>query len=137
MFTSSSSVRSSCLRSFGGGGRVPDLAEVTAQGQDRGLLGRGEGLGPGGLAAGQLGFGVGGLLQGGVPFGFQAAGDQPVLGVDGAVAALGLDGLVAGLLDLAAVLVQRGVVAVLELLGGVQAGLQRGSLFCAGWCREP
>ena len=113
---------------IGGGGRVLHLAQVVAQGQDRVPLGRGKGRRPGGLAAGELGFGVGELLQGGVPFGFQAAGDQPVLGVDRAVAALGLDGLVAGLLDLAAVLVQRRVVAVLELLGGVQAGLQRGRL---------
>ena len=44
---------------IGGGRRVPDLAEVVAEGQDRGPLGRGEGLGPGGLAAGELGFGIG------------------------------------------------------------------------------
>ena len=113
---------------IGGGRRVPDLAEVVAEGQDRGPLGRGEGLRPGGLAAGELGFSIGELLQGGVPFGFQAAGDQPVVRVDGPVAALGPGGVVAGLLDLTAVLVQRGVVAVLELRGGVQAGVQRGRL---------
>jgi hypothetical protein len=61
-----------------------------------------------------------------VPFCFQAAGDQPVVGVDGAVVALGFAGVVAGLFDLASPLGQRGVVAVLELLGGGQAGLQRG-----------
>jgi hypothetical protein len=66
------------------------------------------------------------LLHGSVPLGFQAAGDQPVVGVDGPVAALGLGGVVAGLLDLALVLGQRGVVAVFELSGGGQAGLHRG-----------
>ena len=51
-------------------------------------------------------------------------GDQAVVRVDGAVAALGLTGLVAGLLALAPPLRQRGVVAVLELLGGGGAGRQ-------------
>ena len=60
------------------------------------------------------------------PFGFQAAGDEPVVGVDGPVAALGPGGVVAGLLDLAAVLGQGGVVAVFELPGGLQACIQRG-----------
>jgi len=40
----------------------------------------------------------------------------------------GPGGVIAGLLDLALVLVQRGVVALLDLLGGLQAGLQRGRL---------
>jgi len=74
---------------IGGGRRVPYLAEVVAEGQDRSPLGRAEGLGPGRVAAGELGFSVGELLKGGVPLGFQAAGDQPVVGVDGPVAALG------------------------------------------------
>ena len=77
------------------------------------------------FAAGEFGLGVGEGLQRGVPLGLQSARDQPVVRVDGAVAALGAAGLVAGLLDLAAPLRQRGVVAVLELLGGGQAGLQR------------
>ncbi|MGE5289381.1 MAG: hypothetical protein ACM3ML_19710, partial [Micromonosporaceae bacterium] len=64
------------------------------------------------------------------PFGFQAAGDQPVAGVDGPVAAFGPAGVVAGLLDLAAVLGHGGVVAVFELRGGGQARLQRGG--CQG-----
>jgi hypothetical protein len=54
-------------------------------------------------------------LQGGVPLGFQAASDQPVVRVDGQVAAFGLARVVAGLFDLAAVLDQGAVVAVLEL----------------------
>ena len=65
-------------------------------------------------------------MQGTFPFGFQAARHEPVFGVDGPVPAFGPGGLVAGLLHLAAVLVQRGVVAGLQLPGGGQAGLQRG-----------
>jgi hypothetical protein len=61
-------------------------------------------------------FGVGQLLQRGVPLGLQAAGDQPVIRVDGPVSALGLARVVAGLFDLSAPLRERGVVAVLELL---------------------
>jgi hypothetical protein len=64
-------------------------------------------------------------LQRGVQLGLQAAGDQPVVRVDGAVAAFRAAGLIPCLLDLAAPLSQRSVVAVLELLGGGQAGLQR------------
>ncbi len=112
----------------GGGRRRPHAGEVVAEGQDRRFLLWGQGFRAGGFAAGEFGLGVGEGLQRGVPFGFQAAGDQPVVGVDGAVAAFGPAGLVAGLLDLAAPLRQRGVVAVLELLGGGQAGLQRGGL---------
>jgi hypothetical protein len=80
------------------------------------------------FAAGEFGVGVGELLQRLVPFGFQPAGDQAVVGVDRAVAAFGATGPIAGLLDLPAPLRQGGVVAVLEVLGGGQAGLQRGGL---------
>ena len=89
---------------------------------------RGQGPGPGGLAAGQFGFGVGEFPQGLFPFALQAAGDQPVVRVDGPVAALGPAGVVAGLLGLALVLGQRGVVAVFELAGGLQAWMPN----CAG-----
>ena len=92
------------------------------------MLGCGQGRGAVLLAAGQLVLGVGQCLQRGVPLGFQAAGDQPVFGVDRPVAAFGAAGCVAGLLDLAAVLVEDGVVAGLELAGCQQAGLQRGWL---------
>ena len=61
-----------------------------------------------------------------LPLGFQAARHEPVFGVDGPVPAFGFGCLVAGLLDLAAVLVQRDVVAGLQLPGGGQAGLQHG-----------
>ena len=61
----------------------------------------------------------------------QAAGDQPVARVDRPVAALGPVGVVAGLLDLAPPLRQRGVVAVLELLGGVPGGLHAGGVSAA------
>ena len=85
----------------------------------------GQGFRSRGLAAGEFGLGVGEGLQRGVPLGLQAAGDQSVVRVDGAVAALGATGLVPRLLDLAAPLRQRGVVAIFQLLGGGQAGLQR------------
>ena len=88
----------------------------------------GEGFRSGRFAAGECGLGVGEGLQRLVPFGFQAVGDQAVVGVDGSVAAFCAAGLVAGLLDLSAPLGERGVVAVLEVLGGGEAGLQRGGL---------
>jgi hypothetical protein len=78
----------------------------------------GQGFRACGFAAGEFGLGVGEGLQRGVPFGFQAAGDQPVVGVDGAVAVFGATGLVSGLFELASPLVERGVVAVFEVLGG-------------------
>jgi hypothetical protein len=86
----------------------------------------GQGFRPGGFAAGEFGLGVGEGLQRGVPFGFQSASDQAVVGVNGAVAAFGAASLIARLFDLAAPLRERDVMAVLELLGGGQAGLQRG-----------
>ena len=98
----------------GGGRRGPQRGQVGGDGEDLGALAGAEPDGPGGFAAVQLGFGVPGGLQRGFPFGFQAAGDQPVLRVDGAVAALGPGGGVAGLLGLAAPLLQRGIVAGLE-----------------------
>jgi hypothetical protein len=86
----------------GGGRGVPHLAQVVAEGQDRGALRGGEGGGACLLAVRQLSFGVGLGLQGALPFGFQPARHQPVLGIDGPVPAFGSGGLVAGLLDLAA-----------------------------------
>jgi hypothetical protein len=100
-----------------GGGGVPDGLQVVAEGQDRGALGGGERGGAGGLAAGQLGLGGGQFGECLFPGGFQASGDQPVVRVDGLVAALGPGRVVAGLLDLAPVLLQGGVVALLELPG--------------------
>ena len=85
----------------------------------------GQGFRSRGLAVGEFGLGVGEGLQRGVPLGLQAAGDQSVVRVDRAVAALGATGLIPRLLDLAAPLRQRGVVAIFQLLGGGQAGLQR------------
>ena len=85
----------------------------------------GEGFRSRGFAAGEFCLGVGEGLQRGVPPGLQAAGDQAVVAVDGAVAPLGAAGLIPCPLDLAVPLTQCRVVAVLELLGGGQAGLQR------------
>jgi hypothetical protein len=112
----------------GGGRRRPHAGEIVAEGQDHRFLVRGKGFRSGGFEAGEFGLSVGAGLQRGVPFGFQAARDQAVVGVDGAVAAFGATGPIAGLLDLSAPLRERGVVAVLELLGGGQARLQRGGL---------
>jgi hypothetical protein len=44
------------------------------------------------------------VLQRGVPFGFQAAGGQPVLEIKGAVAPFSPEGVVSSLLESAAVL---------------------------------
>jgi hypothetical protein len=104
----------------GGGRGRPYLVEVVAEGEDGGALVGGEGLGAGGGAAGQLGLGRGQFGEGVFPVGFQAAGDQTVFGVDGPVTAFRPARLVAGVFDLAAPLVQGGVVTVFELLGGGQ-----------------
>jgi len=112
-----------------GGGRLPHLAEVVAEGQDRGPLAIGEGRRAGGLAASQISPGVRVLTQGVFPFGFHAAGDEPVVRVDGPVAASCFGGIVAGLFHPAAVLGQGGI-AVFELPGGSQAGLVGGG--CQG-----
>ena len=61
-----------------------------------------------------------------LPVALQAAGDEPVLGLDLAVAALGPVGLVSGALDLQPPLLQRGVVVVLERFGRLQRGLHAG-----------
>src|SRR5919109_136018 len=102
----------------GGGGCRPHAVEVVTEGEDRLFLLRGQGFRACVFAAGECLLGVGHLLQRGVPLGLQASGDQAVVGVDGPVAALGFAGVVAGLLDLPPPLRERGVVAVLELLGG-------------------
>jgi hypothetical protein len=83
-------------------------------------------LGSGGFAAGQFCFGVGEVAERGLPGGFQAAGDEPVVRVDGPVSALGLGGGVADAFDLASPLAQCCVMAGFECFGGGQAGLQGG-----------
>ena len=80
----------------GGGRRRPHGGEVVAEREDHRFLLRGQGFRSCGFAAGEFGLGVGEGLQRGVPFGLQAAGDQAVVGVDGAVAALGAAGLDSG-----------------------------------------
>src|SRR5437764_7728749 len=81
--------------------------------------------GPGFVTAVQFSVRFADRLERGLPFGFQPAGDQPVFRVDRAVASFGPGGGVAGLLGLAAPLLQRGVVPGLELVRGVEGGLQR------------
>ena len=119
MLTSSSRVRSSCLRSLsvvvGASTRRPRssprarIAALLAAAVR--VFGRAVSRRASSASASAS------SLQRGLPFGFQAAGDQPVVRVDGPVAALGPGGVVAGLLDLAALLGQRGVVAVLRAAG--------------------
>ena len=98
----------------GGGGSGPHCADVGAQGGQGGAFVVGEGAGPGRLAAGQFGLGVGERGELGLPVGFEPSGHQAVVGVDGQVTPLGFGGFVAGLFDLAAPLVQGGVVVGLE-----------------------
>jgi len=105
-----------------GGGRVPDLPEVIAEGEDRRAFPGRQRFGPGGLAVGEFGFSGGQLGECFLPGVFQAAGDQPVAGVDGLVAAFGPGRVIAGLLYLPAPLLKGGVVAFFELAGGFQAG---------------
>ncbi len=62
----------------------------------------------------------------GFPVGFEAAGDEPVVGVDGEVAPLGPGRFVAGSFDLAAPLGEGGVVVGLDRFGGGDAGLHAG-----------
>jgi hypothetical protein len=73
-----------------GGRRGPDRVQGVAEFKDRCFVGFGERGRAGGPEAGQLGAGVSGCPQRLFPFGFQAAGHQPVLRVDRPAAALGL-----------------------------------------------
>ncbi len=109
----------------GGRGRVPDLVQVVPECADAGAFGVGQGAGAGLLAAGEFGLGGGEFGQCLLPGGLQAAGDEPVVRVDGLVAALGAAGVVTGAFDLAAVLVEGGVVGVFEVFGGGEAGGER------------
>ncbi len=72
----------------GGGRRRPRFTEVAAESQDGLFLLRGQGFRARMLAAGEFFLGVGDLLQGLVPLSLQSPGDQAVVGVDSAVAAL-------------------------------------------------
>ena len=99
------------------GGRVrPQRGEVAGQRPDAGLVlvGERDGGGSGGFLVVVLG-GLHGA-QRVVPVGFQAVGDQPVVGVDGEVAAAGEVGAVAGPFDVVAA----------QLVGVVGAGLEFG-----------
>src|ERR1019366_9071516 len=108
----------------GGRRRGPQCGQIGAEGEDPRALVRAELDGAGGLAAVQFGVSVAGGGERGFPLGFQAAGDQPVFRVDGPVAAFGSGRGVAGLLGLAAPLIERGVVPGLDLVRGVECGLQ-------------
>lgn len=77
------------------------------------------------LPAVQFGLGRGQHGECLLPGRFQTACHQAVVGVDGQIAAFGPGRLVAGPLDLPAMLFQRLVVAVLQFPGGGQAGGDR------------
>src|SRR5215211_838927 len=110
----------------GRGGRRPDAAEVGSQRQQLLALGRGERPRALVLAQREFGLGVSELCERLFPVAFEAAGDEPVLGLDLAVAALCALGLVFGSIDLQPPLFERRVVVVLERLGCVQRGLDAG-----------
>ena len=110
----------------GGRRRGPHAAEVGAERQQLLALCLGERPRALVLAQRELGLGVGELAERVLPVALEAAGDEPVLGLDLAVAALGPLGLVLGALDLQPPLLERGVVVLLERLGGVQRGLHAG-----------
>jgi hypothetical protein len=87
--------------SLGGVGVGPQGGEVGGEGTDAGLVLVAEGSGGGGVALVVV---LGGLelAQGVVPVGFEAVGHEPVVGIDGQVAAAGEFGAVAGPFDVAA-----------------------------------
>ena len=112
-----------------GGGVVPDAGQVGDQLGDPVLLGRGERAGVllAGLVVGGLGVAQG--AQGGVPVGFEGAGDEPVGGIDGQVAA-GQVGVVAGALDVGGAQRVGFGGSLLKLGGDLEGGLD-------GQRREP
>src|SRR5918996_1277464 len=105
-----------------GGGRGPHPPDVRAERGQRGAFVVGGRRGPRRLPPCQFGFGVGQRGELGFPVGLQAAGHQAVVRVDGQVAPLGSDGLVAGSFDLASPLAEGGVVVSFDHLGGSEGG---------------
>ena len=82
------------------------------------------------LAQGKLGLGLGERAKRALPVALKAPGNQAVLGLDLAVAALGALCLIARPLDLQVPLRQRGVVVGLERLGRAQRSLHAGGGEC-------
>src|SRR6266849_5797812 len=81
-----------------GCGRLPHGLQVGAQREQAVAVFCAERARPFPFAAGEFGFGVLELAQALLPLGLEAACDESVLGVDGAIAALGTLRLVAGAL---------------------------------------
>jgi hypothetical protein len=108
MLTSSSRVCRAVTVAVGGARRRPHGIEIAAEGEHSGAFVGAERLGAGGFAAGQLGFSGGESGQRALPAVFQAAGYEPVVQVDGTVAAFGHAGGVAGAFNLASPLVEGG-----------------------------
>ena len=78
------------------------------------------------FAQGELSLSFGKFAERVLPVALQAAGDEPVLGLDLAVAALGTVGLVFGALDLQPPLLERRVVVLFERFGRLQRGFDPG-----------
>src|SRR5689334_11376227 len=97
----------------GRGGAVPDAMEVAGEGLEGGAADR-LSLAPLPLAAGELGLGLMERDERPLPLGLEAAGDEAILRVDGAVATFGLSCRVAPTLDVTTPLTERGVITGLE-----------------------
>src|SRR5215207_194845 len=104
----------------------PDAAEVGAECQQPLALVIGQRPRPLLLAQRELGFDLGELCERVLPVALKTAGDESVLGLDLAVAALRPLGLVLRALDLQPPLLERGVVILLKRLGRLQGGLHAG-----------
>jgi hypothetical protein len=124
MIASSISVRSSCLRSRSlvvGADQTRPRSVPSASSRSRSCSGER----PGSLLLAQreLRLGCGECSERVLPVAFKAARDEPVLGLDLAVAALGTLSLIVGAVDLQPPLLERGVVILLERLGRPECGL--------------
>ena len=129
MMTSSSRVRSSSLRSRSVVvGAVQTRPRSVPSARKRAGDRRGYGAPSLLFAPGQLGFGLGQVAQALLPFGFEPAGDQAVVGIDRAVAPFGPLRSIALALDLAPPLRQGGIAIGFELLGRRERRFDRGRL---------
>src|ERR1700676_1138541 len=106
-----------------GGCRLPDLEQVGAEGKQADALGCAERFGTQLFATRKLGLGALELAQAVLPFGFDATGDQAIVGVDGAIATLGALCLVACALERETPLRQRAVVVGFDALGRSERSL--------------
>jgi hypothetical protein len=92
---------------------VPDTVEIAGEGLEGGAIDR-LSLASLPLAAGELGLGLMKRHERLLPLGLEAAGDEAILRIDGAVTTFGPLGRVAPTLDIATPLTERGIVIGLE-----------------------